>query len=154
MQNVVVVLGSLLAAIGPVVLIIGVVTTQIAAFQQGVGLVFNAVKGLQAAFAFLTSPIGLVIVAIGALIAVFVYLWNTNEQFRTKIIEIWTAISNFLQPIIQFIGNFIRETWTQLATFWNENQATIMTIAQTTWSFIQTIFTTAIEMINWPLVFF
>ncbi|MCD3516756.1 phage tail tape measure protein [Streptococcus equi] len=148
MQNVVVVLGSLLAAIGPVVLIIGVVTTQIAAFQQGVGLVFNAVKGLQAAFAFLTSPIGLVIVAIGALIAVFVYLWNTNEQFRTKIIEIWTAISNFLQPIIQFIGNFIRETWTQLATFWNENQATIMTIAQTTWSFIQTIFTTAIEMIK------
>ncbi|MCD3557816.1 phage tail protein, partial [Streptococcus equi subsp. equi] len=30
----------------------------------------------------------------------------------------------------------------------NENQATIMTIAQTTWSFIQTIFTTAIEMIK------
>ncbi|WP_369350389.1 phage tail tape measure protein [Streptococcus hillyeri] len=148
MQTVVVVLGSLLAAIGPVVLIIGVVTTQIAAFRQGVGLVFNAVKGLQAAFAFLTSPIGLVIVAIGALIAVFVYLWNTNEQFRTKVIEIWTAISNFLQPIIQFISDFIRETWTILATWWSENQNTIMFVAQSAWNFIQTVFTSAIEIIK------
>ncbi|WP_438837847.1 phage tail tape measure protein [Streptococcus pluranimalium] len=148
MQTVVVVLGSLFAAIGPVVLIIGVITTQIAAFRQGVGLVYNAVQGLQAVFAFLTSPIGLVIVAIGALIAVFVYLWNTNEQFRTKVIEIWTAISNFLQPIIQTVVDFIMNLWTMLVTWWNENQTTIMTIAQTTWSLIQTIFTAAIEVIK------
>lgn len=136
MQTVVVVLGSLLAAIGPVVLIIGVVTTQIAAFRQGVGLVFNAVKGLQAAFAFLTSPIGLVIVAIGALIAVFVYLWNTNEQFRTKVIEIWTAISNFLQPIIQTVVDFIMNLWTMLVTWWQTNQDSFYQKAMSIWQSI------------------
>ncbi|HJF87148.1 MAG TPA: tape measure protein [Companilactobacillus farciminis] len=68
------------------------------------------------------SPIGLVVTALTALAGVFVYLWQTNETFRNKVIEIWNAIVSFLQPIIETITTFITEKWTALTEWWSENQ--------------------------------
>lgn len=49
-------------------------------------------SGLFKAFTLLTGPIGLIIAAVGLLIAAFVSLWKNNEEFRTNIIEIWDGI--------------------------------------------------------------
>ena len=68
------------------------------------------------------GPVGWIVTAIGALIGVFVYLWQTNETFRDKVTEIWNAIVAFLQPIIETITTFITEKWTALAEWWSENQ--------------------------------
>lgn len=40
------------------------------------------------------NPIGLVIAAIAAVIAVLVYLWNTNEGFRNAVTAAWNEICN------------------------------------------------------------
>ena len=45
-----------------------------------------------AAVAFLTSPVTLVILAIGALIAVFVLLWNNCDGFREFFLKMWDDI--------------------------------------------------------------
>lgn len=133
-QGVIVAIAGLLAAIGPLLLIIGTVVTQIAAWQAGTGLLFNTVQGLSAAFGFLLSPIGLVVAAIVGLIAVFAYLYTTNEDFRNKVHEVWNAIVAFLKPIIQEVVDFIMSVWGTLVSWWNENQELIKQTAERIWT--------------------
>lgn len=49
-----------------------------------------AQKALNAAMA--ANPIGLIILAITALVTAFVYLWNNNEEFREFWIKLWEKI--------------------------------------------------------------
>lgn len=44
------------------------------------------------AFLAITAPFDAVIAVIGLVVAAFVNLWNTNEEFRTAITEIWEGI--------------------------------------------------------------
>lgn len=54
------------------------------------------------------APIAAAVAIIGTLVAAFKHLWDTNEGFRTRIIEIWTEIkevvSGFLQGIVDRIN--------------------------------------------------
>lgn len=56
----------------------------------------NAVLPIAAAvgiaFLAITAPFDAVIAVIGVVVAAFVNLWNTNEEFRTAITEIWEGI--------------------------------------------------------------
>ena len=118
---------------------------------SSVPLIINQVKDslviLKGAFAFLTSPIGIVVLAIGILVGAFVYLWRTNEEFRNKVIEIWNGILSFLQPIIETIATFITETWENLISWWNENQQSIFNTVQTVWDAIMAFLQPIIQAI-------
>lgn len=85
----------------------------------GIGkALFNAVsmvKSFSGAMAILNAtlmanPIGLVVGAIGALVAAFVYLWNTSEGFRNFWIELWNNIKEFTGTAIETIKNFFTQT--------------------------------------------
>ena len=85
----------------------------------GIGkALFNAVsmvKSFSGAMAILNAtlmanPIGLVVGAIGALVAAFVYLWNTSEGFRNFWIELWNNIKEFTGTAIEAIKNFFTQT--------------------------------------------
>lgn len=54
----------------------------------------SAVKGAFAALSatMMANPIAIVIAAIAALVAAFIYLWNTNEEFRQFWIRLWNEI--------------------------------------------------------------
>lgn len=116
---------------------------------------FNILKG---AFAFLASSTGIIVLAIGAVVGALVYLWQTNEDFRNKVIEIWTAISSFLQPIVQGIADFITEVWGNLVTWWQENQQSIFDTVQSVWNgimaFLEPIITAISSFImeTWSIV--
>jgi phage-related minor tail protein len=65
---------------------------------------------LGTAFTFLTGPIGLVILAIGALIAIFVLLWNNCEGFRNFFINMWESIKQATSAVLEgYIIPFIRD---------------------------------------------
>lgn len=85
----------------------------------GIGkALFNAVsmvKSFSGAMAILNAtlmanPIGLVVGAIGALVAAFVYLWNTSDSFRNFWIELWNNIKEFTGTAIETIKNFFTQT--------------------------------------------
>lgn len=49
------------------------------------------------------NPIGIVVALIAGLIAAIVYLWNTNEDFRNAVIEIFGAIEDFISAAVDAI---------------------------------------------------
>lgn len=69
--------------------------------------------GIGAALATLLTPIGIASLVIGGLIASFIYLYQTNEDFRIKINSVWSEISktlngfvnDTLKPIFNYIVN-------------------------------------------------
>lgn len=49
------------------------------------------------------NPIGIVITLIGALVAAFLYLWNTSEEFRNFWIGVWDAVKAAVQPLADWV---------------------------------------------------
>ncbi|MBF8049223.1 phage tail tape measure protein [Staphylococcus capitis] len=83
-------------------------TTAWTAVTKGAAL---ATKGLGLAIRFMTGPIGIVITAIGLLVAGLIHLWKTNSSFRNSVINAWTAIKNAAVAIFGFIKPYIINIW-------------------------------------------
>ena len=95
------------------------------------------------------NPISLIVIAIVALIAIIVVLWNKCEWFRegvmTVINAIWGAIQSvgsFIMGVFQNVFNFVSGIFTNL---WNVIQTvvnTIVSIFSTAWNTIKNVATT------------
>ena len=156
----------LLVTLGPILKVIGSLTSGVGNFLKGLGHTMDfvskvgglAAKGIKAAsdsttilgtvFSALSSPIGLVILSIAALASVLFYLYNTNENVRNALQNAWKAFSDFIQPLVQVISDFIRSVWGQLMSWWNTNQQTILAITQMVWGVIKSVFELAMIAIT------
>lgn len=58
----------------------------------------------------LSSPIGLVLAGVTALVAGLVVLWNTNEDFRNAVTNAWNQIQEVVGSVASAIGNFFTQT--------------------------------------------
>lgn len=71
----------------------------------------------------LANPIGLVVTAIAGLVAGIVYLWNTNEGFRTSIINAWNSIKEVGVSVWEWLVNFftvdIPNAWDVVVEFFS-----------------------------------
>lgn len=54
----------------------------------------------------MANPITIVIAALAALVAAFVYLWNTSEDFRNFWIGLWDKIKETVQTVGNWLKNF------------------------------------------------
>lgn len=99
--------------------IIGKWTTVIATIAKIVGLIKLIPTALGVAFLTITSPAVLIASTIGIIIGSIVYLWQTSEEFRNKVIETWNGIkdtisiiwNSILKPIFLAIGNSLMAIW-------------------------------------------
>lgn len=142
-KNLVTAIGALIVGFGAFKTVIGVVAifTKISAAATGLQTIFLGlsnlgIKGLITVFTTLLGPVGVVGVAVGALAAGIMYLWNTNEGFRSAVLEIWSSISTALQPIISGVALFIKNIWGSIAMWWKTMQQSILTTAQSVWNAI------------------
>lgn len=58
----------------------------------------------------LANPIVLIVTLIAGLVAAFIYLWNTNEEFRQFWIDLWESIKEVAGLVIDAIVGFFTET--------------------------------------------
>lgn len=133
-QKTIITIIGLVAAIGPLLLIVGKTITTISSLVKAFGLVAN--------------PIGLIVIAIAALVAAVLYLWNTNEAFRNKVIEIWNNIKTFLIAAWTIISTIAKEIWDGLKAFWDEWGGTITETFKKIWETIKTIITVVFDAIK------
>ena len=70
-------------------------------------------QGLQAAIAFLASPIGIAIVAIGAIIAAGVILYKHWDEIKAKAIEVWDNIKEKFNQFKDWLGNVFVTDWSE-----------------------------------------
>lgn len=126
----IVTIAGVVAALGPVLLIIGKLSKAIGSIISLIG----GAGGLSAILTALTGPIGIVMAAIAALVTA----WVTNfGGIRDATAEIFGAIKSVFLTV-----------WGSISNLWNENFLNIQNIAQTVWSNIELIFSTAFNLIS------
>ena len=122
-------MAAIAAAIGPILLVVGKLVSSVGSvvtvggkLVSGIGTLMNSVGGLSGALSALAGPVGIVIAAVAALAAGFVYLYNTNEQFRAKIQETVAVLKeNFgkmveqVQPKLEALGQAFQGLMDMLA---------------------------------------
>ena len=96
-KKTIITIAGLVACLAPVLIvggkIISSVGTMITFFPKIVSGVKMVGTGLKALWTIMSAnPIGLVITIIGALVAVFIHLWNTSDEFRSFWINLWNNI--------------------------------------------------------------
>lgn len=89
--------------------------TAIGSFGGGLQILESTVKSVGAGFSQLWAiisahPFALVAVAIATVVALLVHLWNTNEEFRQSIQDLW---NNTLKPTIDKIVDVLKELWNE-----------------------------------------
>lgn len=62
---------------------------------------------LGAAIEGITAPVAAVIAIIALLVAAFVHLWKTNDEFRSKMIAVWDGVKSKIEESIQKIADAI-----------------------------------------------
>lgn len=107
-----------------------------------------ATTAFGAAVSFLTSPITLVIAAIGALIAVAVLLYQNWDTVKAKCTEIWGAIKDFISNAVDAMKTVITNVWNAIKSFISSVLEGIKTVITTVWNAISSTVTTVMNTIR------
>lgn len=116
---------AVIAAVGPIILIIGKVITAISG-------IISIVSALSAVLPLLAGPVGIVIAAIAALIAIGVLLYKNWDEIKAKAEIIWNNIKKFFEITIDLIkkavtGKF-EEMKNKISTIFNNIKTVVTTI--------------------------
>ena len=153
MKQTIVTIALVVAALGPVLIIIGKVISAVGTIMTIVPKVAGVIKTVQGACAalnatMLANPIVLIIAAIAALVAAFIYLWNTNEEFRQFWIDLWEDIKEIAVAVWEGLKEFFSAAWeairTTAETVWNALAGFFTGL----WEGIRNTFTTVVNAIS------
>ena len=151
-KQVIMIIALLAAALGPVLIIIGKVISAVGTIMTIVPKLAGVINTVKTAFGalnavMLANPIAIVIAAIAALVAAFVYLWNTNEEFRQFWISLWESVKETAVQCWQAISAFLSQAWEAIrntaVSVWNGIRDFFFGL----WAGIQTLFTTVVNAI-------
>ena len=141
-------IGKLIGVISSVSKAFGLLKAGFLAAQTGGTAVTGVFGTLGGIIGGISAPVWGVIAAIAALVAGFVILFNTNEEFRTKVLEVWEAIKSAISTAVEAVVSFVMDLWGQMVAWWNENQELIRQTAETVWNGIKAVIETVMAIIG------
>ena len=109
---------------------------------QGIPALIAAVRAAQIALnaALIANPIGLVVVAIGALVGALVWLYQNNETVRRVVDAVWAGIQTAIGAVVDWM---VGTAWPWIQKVWNGIKVGL----EVAWTVIRVIFAT------WATVF-
>lgn len=115
-----------------------------------IGKAKTAFTGLGAAM--MANPIALVIAAVAALAAGFIYLWNTSEGFRNFWIGLWDTIKSAASGAWEWVKSaadsavtWITDAWNSFLSFWTGLWDGITSFLSGVWDTITSGATAAVD---------
>ncbi len=116
-RKAIVTIGLIVAALGPLLVILGTTISTVGKAMQGfvslatgvkkLGVAVKAGTGvfgkLGAALGGISAPVLAIVAVVAVLIAAFKHLWDTNEEFRNAITAIWEGIVEKIRAFCQGI---------------------------------------------------
>ena len=109
-QKMILIIGGILAAIGPLLMIIG-------SLAGALGSIIALAPVLGSAFSALLGPIGLVIAAVAAAIAIGVALYKNWDKIKETAGRVWGAIKNAITKPIAAAAEFIKKVIDKIKSF-------------------------------------
>ena len=137
-QQTIIKVAAIAAAAGPVLIVIGKITSAVGTVMTWAPQLINLIGTVKTALSALwgvmaANPIGLIVAAIAALVAAFIYLWNNCEAFRQFWIDLWEKNKD----VAKSVGEWLANAWKGL-----------LDKARNIWSGITDFFHNAIEKIK------
>lgn len=129
-----IVLGTLVGAIGAVLIAFGTISSAIGVVTTGVAAATPAVGALASIFAFLTGPIGLAIAAIVGIGIALVAAYAKFEGFREVVHSVFDAVKSAVTTALNTVVEFIQQKLAYIQQFWTENGAQIKQAAENVWN--------------------
>lgn len=139
-------IAAIVAAIGPALLVLGTLTKGVGGLVIGIGkLVGFAGKittlvtsfgGLGGAISALASPVLIVVAAVAALVAGFVYLYNTSEDFRNSVNQAIAQLQAQFAATVEALKPIWEEIKKGLAEIMKTLEPVLTFIMQTVVAFI------------------
>lgn len=156
-RKVVLGIGLFVAALGPVLIVVGKVISAVGTIMTIVPKLAGVLNVVKGAFAGLNAvmaanPIMLIIMAIAALVAAFIYLWNNCEGFRQFWIDLWenikeiavicwNAIKDFFVAAWEAISSAAKSLWNGLKDFFTGLWDGIKSVFTSAWNAISGVMT-------------
>ncbi|HEY8390101.1 MAG TPA: phage tail tape measure protein [Clostridia bacterium] len=129
----IVTIALLAAAIGPLLLVLGKLMSSMSLITKVGSLLF--------------SKIGLIIAILTAVVLVVKHLWDTNEEFRTAVLDIWDKIKGYILNAV-----------TKIKKWWDKNGEKVIAQAisafKNIWTVIKSVFGKVVKIAAkvWPYV--
>lgn len=152
-KKVIVTVALVAGALGPVLIIVGKVISAVGTIMTVIPKLSGAITAVKTAFAalnttMLANPIFLIIAAITALVAAFIYLWNTNEDFRQFWIDLWENVKQVAITVWNAIKAFFQAVWDAIKTIFETVFGVIKTLVTTYFNLYKTIIETVFNVIK------
>ena len=152
-KKTVVTIALLAAALGPVLIVIGKVISAVGTIMTVVPKIAGVINTVKGAFAalnatMLANPIVLIIAAIAALVATFIYLWNNCDGFRQFWIDLWENVKQVAITVWNAIKEFFSQVWEAIKTIFSTVFEVIKTLVTTYFNLYKTIIQTVFNVIK------
>lgn len=154
-QQMIVTIGLIAAAVGPLILIVGKVITVIGTVASTFSTVSAAMATaggastvLGTVFTALTGPVAITIAAITGLIAIFISLYKNNEELRNVVNKAWNEVKTIISGIIEGLKSLFQIFIEFAKQIWSKYGEDIINIVSTAFIMISTIVKNVLEVIK------
>lgn len=113
----------------------------------------GATTALGAAFTFLTSPISLIIIAIGAAIAVGILLYKNWDKIKEKLSELWKHVKEIWEKIRSAIVEKVEKIKEKIENGFNAVKETVENIFNGIKDFLSTVWEGIKNVVKFALLF-
>ena len=136
------------AAIGPLLTAGGKLVTGIGSISTGLGNIATKIGPLISSIGLAAPEILAIVAAVGALVAVFVNLFKTNENFRSSVMGIWDQIKLFTADLSTMFAGLFESISSLANALWEIFGDEIMIRIQTAFDLIKITIETIVTVIK------